>query len=48
MGVVLLRIEPPERVKEERNRRRVKHGHDNAEVDEPAPIFGSAIWTFCQ
>ncbi len=48
MGVVLLHIETPERVKEERNRCRVKHGHGNAEVDESTPIFGSAIWTFCQ
>ena len=36
--VVLLRIETPERVKEERNRRRAKLGHDSQEdVD---PIFG--------
>ena len=38
--VVLLRIETPERVKEERNRRRAKHGHDNAELEDPDPIFG--------
>ena len=38
--VVLLRIETPERVKEERNRRRAKHGPDNAEVEDPDPIFG--------
>ena len=38
--VVLLRIETPERVKEERNRRRTKHGHENAEVEDPDPIFG--------
>ncbi len=38
--VVLLRIETPERVKEERNRRRAKHGHENAEVEDPDPIFG--------
>jgi hypothetical protein len=38
--VVLLRIETPERVKEERNKRRAKFGHEKAEVDDPDPIFG--------
>ena len=36
--VVLLRIETPERVKEERNRRRAKQGQESPE--EVDPIFG--------